>query len=133
MGELHVVVAAALLRDDTALLCHRVSGRTWYPNVWDFPGGHVDPGERAEQALRRELLEEIGVDVGRVDHEPVLYDLDPETNFDLTVWALRSWEGEPRNCQPLEHDGIAWFGVDQIRHLPLASASYLPLLEELLT
>jgi 8-oxo-dGTP diphosphatase len=56
----HLVVAATLHSDDRILLCHRSPTRRWFPDVWDFPGGHVEPGEAPLQALARELLEELG-------------------------------------------------------------------------
>jgi len=59
----HRVVAAALLRHGRVLLSHRSPRRTWYPDVWDLPGGHIDVGESPERAVSRELLEEVGVTV----------------------------------------------------------------------
>ncbi len=41
---------------------HRSPERRWFPDVWDLPGGHVEPGEDERTALRRELREEVGVE-----------------------------------------------------------------------
>ncbi len=55
------VAVGALLRGDDVLLCFRTAQRSAYPAVWDFAGGHVEPGETPLAALSRELLEELGV------------------------------------------------------------------------
>jgi hypothetical protein len=68
----HHVVAVILRQADRLLLCHRAPTRRWYPDVWDFPGGHVEPEERPEEALRREILEELGVELDGVDGAPIL-------------------------------------------------------------
>jgi 8-oxo-dGTP pyrophosphatase MutT (NUDIX family) len=69
----HHVVAVILRRGDQLLLCHRSPGRRWFPDVWDFPGGHVELGERPEDALRREVAEELEAELQGVDGSPVLH------------------------------------------------------------
>ena len=128
----HRVVAAVLRAGHQVLLCHRSPGREWYPGVWDFPGGHVESEEQPEQALRRELLEEVGVDIGIVRQEPVLHLIDRDTGFDLTVWLVRNWAGTVENRQSDEHDLIGWFEVKDLPALEFADNSYLPLLQRLL-
>lgn len=54
------VVAGVLVRGAEVLLGHRSPDRRWYPDVCDFPGGHVEPGEDERAALDRELCEEVG-------------------------------------------------------------------------
>jgi 8-oxo-dGTP diphosphatase len=59
----HDVVGAVLVDRSRVLLCHRRPDRAWYPDVWDLPGGHLEPGESSLAALGRECREELGIDV----------------------------------------------------------------------
>lgn len=131
--EDHHVVAAILRRGEEVLLCHRSPGRRWYPDVWDFPGGHVLPGERPEDALRREVAEELGAELEGVDGGPVLRRADPRSGLDLTVWVSTRWRGSVTNLQPEEHDAIGWFGAGQLDGLGFADPCYLSLLRRLLS
>ena len=128
----HRVVAAVLRAGHKVLLCHRSPGREWYPGVWDFPGGHVESDEQPDQALRRELLEEVGVDIGIVRQEPVLRRTDQDIGVDVTVWLVTTWAGTVENRQPDEHDLIGWFEAKDLPALEFADGSYLPLLRRLL-
>jgi 8-oxo-dGTP diphosphatase len=131
--EEHHVVAAILRRADEILLCHRSPVRRWYPDVWDFPGGHVRPGEDPHDALRRELAEELGAELEGVDGDPVLHRIDPRAGLDLTVWVSRRWRGDIWNRQPEEHDTIGWFAAGQLPGLSFADKSYLSVLQRLLS
>jgi len=101
--------------------------------VWDFPGGHVQPGEHPEDALRRELAEELGIELEGLEGGPVLQRVDPEAGLDLTVWVSSQWRGAVTNRQPEEHDAIDWFERGQLAGLSFADPSYLTLLRHLLT
>lgn len=124
------VVAGALRRDGRLLLAHRVATRRRYPNVWDLPGGHVDDGELGAAALRRELIEEIDVDVGRLAADPdVVVAL---RDGDLAIWRIDEWRGEPLNVAPDEHDELRWCAPGDWSGLELANAVTNDLLRELL-
>ena len=129
----HQIVAVILLRPEEMLLCHRAPARRANPDVWDFPGGHVEPGENPLDALRREVAEELGAELRGVDGGPVLRRVDLQRSLDLTVWASRRWRGEVSNMQPHEHDAIGWFTAAQVAELKLADPSYLAVLRRLLS
>ena len=116
-GE-HRVVAGLLRRADRVLLCHRTADRQWYPDAWDLPGGHVEDGETPEQALVRELREELGVEVVVPLGAP--FARVREAGLDLSVWVVEHWSGEPANLAPAEHDAVAW--VDPARAAELRYA-----------
>lgn len=129
-AEAHEIVAGLLVRDGRVLLCHRCAGRRWYPDVWDFPGGHVKCGEPPIEALARELEEELGIliqqpgpELGRV--------VQPE--FALRIWLVDSWVGEPVNASPGEHDDLGWFDPSEVSSLPLAHSGYLSLIRDTVT
>ena len=129
---LHLVVAAALVHAGEVLLCHRSPTRAWYPDVWDLPGGHVEDGESPQGALRRELSEELGVDIGIVTGPPAMSLEDGAAELRLSVWAVTGWRGDVRNREPAEHDRIGWFTAGRLDALALADDRYLPFLRRLL-
>jgi 8-oxo-dGTP pyrophosphatase MutT (NUDIX family) len=57
----------------------------------------VEPGEHPEDALRREVAEELGAELEGLDGEPVLHKIDPQAGLDLTVWVSRRWQGTVSN------------------------------------
>ena len=120
------VVAGLLRRDGRVLLCHRRPGRTHYPDVWDFPGGHIEEGERTVDALVRELAEELGIIPEPVEGPPWM--TLTADGLQLDVYLVDRWRGEPRNAAVDEHDAIRWVGVNELAELDLAHASYLPML-----
>jgi 8-oxo-dGTP diphosphatase len=128
----HRVVAALLRDDDRVLLCRRSATRRWYPDVWDFPGGHVEAGEAPHAALARELREELGVEIEVLDAEPIIRVIDADAGLDLTVWVCTSWRGVIDNLQPEEHDEIGWFTRSELAGLAMADPGYLPVIEHLL-
>lgn len=124
----HVVVCAIIVRDRAVLLCHRSPGREWYPNVWDLPGGHVEAGEAALEALRREVREELGVVLGDVDRTRVFELGCTSDGTRRTAWVATEWSGVIANCAPDEHDRIGWFSREELGELAVADASYVTLL-----
>ena len=123
------MAVAALVRRGELLLGHRHPERRWYPDCWDLVGGHVEPGESAEQAVRRECREEIDVDVVELRPLEVTFE-DPAV--EPHAFLVTRWRGEPRNAAPDEHDAIRWFTSRELPGLRLADPSYLEWLTGLL-
>jgi len=119
----HTVVAALLVRDGRALLGHRSLDRRWYPDVWDLPGGHVRDGESPQEALARELDEELGIIVDVELGDPVAHVVDSDGHdggFDIVIWLVTAWDGDVTNRAPEEHDELRWFPRDEVPGLKLA-------------
>ncbi|MDG4800277.1 NUDIX domain-containing protein [Micromonospora sp. WMMD980] len=118
---MHLVVTGALVADGAVLLVHRSPTRRAYPDLWDLPGGHVEPGESELRALAREMHEELGVRIV-AESASRLGDLRAgrgENAVRLCVWHVGDWVGSPTNRAPDEHDDMAWVGIHEIGGLPL--------------
>lgn len=120
------IVNALLLRRGSVLLARRSPHRKAYPGLWSFPGGHVDAGETLEQALIRELREEVAV--VPLAYRVVARIADPGVPcVAYHMFAVSAWEGRPRIIDE-EHTDLRWFTLDEAEALPdLAIAAYRPL------
>jgi mutator protein MutT len=103
MSETLVVVAAVVDRDGSFLLTTRPAG-THLAGQWEFPGGKVEPGERLDECLRRELLEELAVHVLVGREIFATTHAYPERTVELHFFECEM-EGEP---QPLLGQEIRW-------------------------
>ena len=113
---MHHVVLGALLREGRVLLVHRRADKRARPDVWDLPGGLMENGESEQDALERELHEELGVHVGagRTSHLCRVVLSAPEEPALLSACLVHDWEGTPVNAAPEEHDDIRWFGLGEL-------------------
>jgi 8-oxo-dGTP diphosphatase len=130
-GDRAEIVTAILKQHGRVLLCHRSPQRLHHPNRWAFPGGHVEAGEAAEEALARELAEELGINITPPSNRPTALIVTDE--FHMQIWLIESWTGIPTNTAPDEHDHLIWAKLDQAHDLDLAHPEYYPLLADLLT
>ena len=99
-----VAVAVLIRSDGKALLAQRPVSKV-YPGYWEFPGGKVEPGEPVRDALRREIREELGIEVERAHPWIMRVFVYPHATVRLHFYRVYAWRGEPR---ALEHQAIAW-------------------------
>jgi 8-oxo-dGTP diphosphatase len=125
-----LVAACALLdADGRVLIAQRPPGRSM-AGLWEFPGGKIEPGERPEQTLIRELNEELGI----VVTEPCLAPLTfashayPEFHLLMPLFVCRRWTGTPK---PLEGQALKWVKPNALRDFPMPPAD-LPLISHLM-
>ena len=125
-AKLLLVVAAALVdADGRVLMAQRPEGKA-LAGLWEFPGGKVEPGERPEETLIRELAEELGITV----KEPCLAPLTfashayPDFHLLMPLYICRRWEGIP---QSREAQALRWVRPGALRDLPMPPAD-LPLI-----
>ncbi|BDU73741.1 (deoxy)nucleoside triphosphate pyrophosphohydrolase [Mesoterricola silvestris] len=108
------MVAAVAERDGRFLLCRRPAHKR-HGGLWEFPGGKLEPGESPQDAARRELAEELGVEVLACGE--ALYAIeDPGSPFVIEFHRV-AFAGEPV-C--LEHAALAWVDVLEMLRLELA-------------
>ncbi|MCH8870153.1 MAG: NUDIX hydrolase [Chloroflexi bacterium] len=105
-------VAAVIVTDGRVLLGRRAPSRTYYPDCWDLFGGHVEENESLVGALRRELREELGLEIK--SWRPLAVVHDPIEPSDIHMFIITDWVGQPRNTAPDEQTEIGWFWASDL-------------------
>jgi 8-oxo-dGTP diphosphatase len=127
-----VLVAACALvdADGRVLLAQRPAGKPM-AGLWEFPGGKVEPGERPEQTLIRELKEELGIDVNEACLAPLTFASHGYADFHLLMplYVCRRWEG---TVTAREGQRLAWVRSSRLRDYPMPPADE-PLISHLTT
>lgn len=115
-----VVAAGVVERDGRIMICRRK------PDVhnglkWEFPGGKLEKGEGPEAALKRELMEELGIDVevGRV--KDVLMHAYPDRDVLILFYGCRILSGEPKT---IDCEAIAWAKPEELAAYDFADGDF---------
>jgi len=99
-----VAVGVLIDREGNFLLTSRPEGKV-YAGYWEFPGGKLEPGETVEQALRRELHEELGIQIGAVQPWKIELVDYAHARVRLHFCKVHDWQGE---FQMRERQAMAW-------------------------
>jgi 8-oxo-dGTP diphosphatase len=131
--RLLLVAAVALIdKDGRVLISKRPEGKS-LAGLWEFPGGKIEPGERPETALIRELKEELGIDVAQSCLAPLTFASHAYDDFHLLMplYVCRRWKGL---VAPQEDQELKWVRAQALREHPMPPADLplIPHLEELL-
>ena len=123
MSDVPIVLVAAVALfdiDGRVLIAQRPEGKSM-AGLWEFPGGKVEAGETPEQALIRELREEIAVDTVESCLAPFTFASHTYDNFHLLMplFVCRKWTG---TVTPMEGQQIKWVMPAQLRDYPMPPA-----------
>jgi 8-oxo-dGTP diphosphatase len=117
-----VLVAACALvdADGRVLIAQRPAGKAM-AGLWEFPGGKVEPGERPEQSLIRELEEELGIVVDEACLAPLTFASHAYADFHLLMplYVCRRWEG---TVAAQEGQRLAWVRPNRLGEYPMPPA-----------
>lgn len=118
MRSIHVVAAVITDARGRVLLNRRTENRDM-AGLWEFPGGKREAGETSEQALVRELREELGIEAQVGDWLMEVPQLYPDKHLRLEVRHVRSWKGTPRGR---EGQAITWVAPDKLSRYSMPPA-----------
>ena len=122
-----VAVGILMKPNGDVLLGQRPEGKP-YAGYWEFPGGKVEAGEAIFDALKREFVEELGVEVISAEPWCGVEHVYPHAHVRLHFYISRDWRGDP---QSLENQAIAWRGCVDVAPLLPATIPLIEWLDEL--
>ena len=128
-----IVSAAALIDIDGRVLLSKRPGEKVLGGLWEFPGGKLEPNEKPEEALMRELYEELGIGTQKSCLAPLTFSHCDYEKFDLLLllFVCRKWEGQ---VQAREGQELKWVFPNDIQKFPMPEADkpFIPILRDLL-
>jgi 8-oxo-dGTP diphosphatase len=127
LSEVHVAVGVILNSDNHILLSRRAAD-AHQGGLWEFPGGKVEPGETLPVALKRELLEELGIAIGSTAPLIEIRHDYGDKRVLLDVHVVKEFSGEP---QGLEEQPIEWVAAEDLGEIEFPAAN-VPIVQAVL-
>ena len=114
------VVASVILREEKVLCVQRAEHEKEYiSSKWEFPGGKVEHGEDGIQALKREILEELHIEIQNIEFLMTVEHTYPDFHLVMHAYICEIFSGEPVLT---EHADMKWLPVDKLDQLDWAAA-----------
>lgn len=125
----HIEVVAGVIEHDGKILCmERAQGKYDYVSFkWEFPGGKIEVGETKEEALKRELREEMEMDVEITGHFLDIYHEYPD--FSMNMYSFRC-KAKSKEFKMNVHNDFKWLEVGELMTLDWAPAD-VPIVEKI--
>lgn len=115
------VVGAAIIDSGRVLVAQRQRSDVAYKSLkWEFPGGKIEPGETEQEAIVREIREELDCEIEVIDLLPEMSHEYPDFVLCMTICICRLCPGETPKC--LEHNALAWQTDSTLAELDWAAA-----------
>jgi 8-oxo-dGTP diphosphatase len=111
LPPLQVVAAVVVNRQGEVLIAQRPPGK-WQAGRWEFPGGKLEAGENEEQAVKRELAEELGIRVDVAQRVTECRHDYGDRCVDMGLWLVLRHDGEPKG---LDGQALKWVTPAQLR------------------
>ena len=122
MSSVPVVIAIFIDRQSRVLITQRGLTSS-HAGFWEFPGGKVEIDETAEQALKREVFEELGVIVHQANYLAALDYTYPEVSVCLHVYHIIEYAGTPKRCE--QQQDLQWVSSKSLPDYLLLESSRL--------
>lgn len=122
--RVHVAAAAMISADQKQVLIARRPSNVDHGGLWEFPGGKLAPYETGLEGLKRELHEELGVEIKRAQPLIRVHHEYPDKHILLDVWQVHEFLGEPFGR---EGQAVRWVPMDELVNYPFPAAN-LPIL-----
>ncbi|MGM0392388.1 MAG: (deoxy)nucleoside triphosphate pyrophosphohydrolase [Bacteroidota bacterium] len=113
-------VTCAIIEKDGLVLCAQRSEKMHLPLKWEFPGGKIEKNERPEACLKREIREELGIEIDILQQLPTFKHSYSE-NFSIELFPFRC-KSLTQEIHLAEHKQIKWLGVEELKDLDWAEA-----------
>ncbi|CAM3981940.1 Nudix family hydrolase [Vreelandella rituensis] len=123
--RVHVAAAAIISADKKQVLIARRPSSVDHGGLWEFPGGKLAPYETGLEGLKRELHEELGVEIVRAQPLIRVHHEYPDKHILLDVWQVHEFSGEPFGR---EGQAVRWVAMHELANYPFPAAN-LPILQ----